>query len=191
MMSGPRGRVRLVISATLLTVLAAGALVAACGSSGGEVPPSPSASGSPASAVVTQADVAAFVDKAIAYAGEHGKEAALAAFNAPSGEFNHGELYIFAYDFNGKNLAHGYDQSLVGKDLIDLTDPTGKPIIKEFVRIAKRGSGWLNYVWANPANNDRVEPKLAYITKVDDDWLLGAGTYGPAAQQTPGASPSP
>ena len=191
MMSGPRGRVRLVISATLLTVLAAGALVAACGSSGGEVPPSPSASGSPASAVVTQADVAAFVDKAIAYAGEHGKEAALAAFNAPSGEFNHGELYIFAYDFNGKNLAHGYDQSLVGKDLIDLTDPTGKPIIKEFVRIAKGGSGWLNYVWANPANNDRVEPKLAYITKVDDDWLLGAGTYGPAAQQTPGASPSP
>ena len=133
----------------------------------------------------------AFVEKAVAYAREHGKVEALAAFNAPSGELNHGELYIFAHDFSGKNLAHGYDQSLVGKDPIDLTDPTGKPIIKDFVRIAEQGSGWLNYVWANPANDDRVEPKLSYITKAGESWLLGDGAYGPAAQQTPSSSPSP
>ena len=118
------------------------------------------------------------------------KEAALAAFNDPHGEFQVGELYIFAYDFSGKNLAH-YDQSLVGKNLIDLKDPNGKPIIRDFVDIAKNGSGWLSYVWANPAHDNRPEAKIGYITRVDDDWLLGAGTYGPAAQQTPGASPSP
>ena len=139
MMTGQRRRTRLAILATLLAVLTVGALAAACGSSGEAASPSPLASSSTTGEVLTREDLLAFVEKAVVYAGEVGKEEALAAFNAPSGEFNHGELYIFAYDFNGKNLAHGYDQSLVGKDLIDLTDPTGKPIIKEFVRIAKGG----------------------------------------------------
>jgi len=130
-----------------------------------------------------------FVDKAVAYAGAHGKEAALAAYNDPDGEFRTGELYIFAYDLTGKNLAH-IDPSLVGRDLIGLTDPEGTPIIRNFVRIAKAGGSWYTYVWANPANGDRVEPKLAYITRVDDDWLLGAGMYLPVVGQAPGG-PSP
>jgi len=188
MMAGRRGRGWLVIAATLLGVVVAGTLAGACGSSGDTAAPSPSVTAT--SGVVSKDDVVAFVNKAVAYAAENGREAALAAFNDPHGEFQVGELYIFAYDFSGKNLAH-YDQSLVGKNLIDLKDPNGKPIIRDFVSIAKNGSGWLSYVWANPANDDRPEAKIGYITRVDDDWLLGAGTYGPAAQQTPGASPSP
>ena len=179
MMAGRRGRGWLVIAATL---------AGACGSSGDTAAPSPSATA--ARGAVSRDDVVAFVNKAVAYAAENGKEAALAAFNDPHGEFQVGELYIFAYDFSGKNLAH-YDQSLVGKDLIDLRDPNGKPIIRDFVGIARNGSGWLSYVWANPADDDRPAAKIGYITRVDDDWLLGAGTYGPAVQQTPGASPSP
>ena len=189
MMRARWDRVWPVIGTTLLAVLAA-VLVAGCGSGGQAASPTPSASSAGAGEALTRADLTAFVDKAVAYAAANGTEAALAAFNAPSGEFNHGELYVFAYDYNGKNLAHGYDQSLVGKDLIGLTDPEGTPIIKEFVRIAKGGSGWLNYVWANPANGDRVEPKLGYIRKVDDTWLLGAGIYGPDAQPSASASPS-
>lgn len=178
------------MAATLLSVVGAVTLAGACGSSGDTASPSRSPSAAATSGAVSKDDVVAFVNKAVAYAGENGKAAALAAFNDPHGEFQVGELYIFAYDFSGKNLAH-YDQSLVGEDLIDLKDPNGKPIIREFVRIAQSGSGWLSYVWANPADDDRPEPKIAYITKVDDDWLLGAGTYGPAAQQTPSVSPAP
>ena len=81
-MSGQRGRVRLVILTTLLAVLAGG-LAAACGSSGDAASPSPRASSSTAGAALTREDLVAFVEKAVAYAGEHGKEAALAAFNAP------------------------------------------------------------------------------------------------------------
>ncbi|GEM_PF-2535135 len=188
MMAGRRNRGWLVIAAALVGVVVAATLAGACGSSGGTAAPSPSASAT--GAAVSKDDVVAFVNKAVAYAEKNGKEAALAAFNDPHGEFQVGELYIFAYDFSGKNLAH-YDQSLVGKNLIDLKDPNGKPIIRDFVDIAKNGSGWLSYVWANPAHDNRPEAKIGYITRVDDDWLLGAGTYGPAAQQTPGASPSP
>ncbi|MEI6450102.1 MAG: cache domain-containing protein [Actinomycetes bacterium] len=188
MMAGRRDRGWLAIAATLLGVVVAATMAGACGSSGDAAAPSPSATA--AGVAVSRDDVVAFVNKAVAYAEKNGKEAALAAFNDPQGEFQVGELYIFAYDFSGRNLAH-YDQSLVGKDLIDLRDPNGKPIIRDFVGIARNGSGWLSYVWANPADDDRPEAKIGYITRVDDDWLLGAGTYGPAAQQTPGASPSP
>jgi len=188
-----RARGLVVSAATTALVLLTVVLALGCGSSGDAASlesPTPAASPTSTAAAVTPQTVVDFVDKAVAYAGAHGKEAALAAYNDPDGEFRTGELYIFAYDFTGKNLAH-IDPALVGEDLIGLTDPEGTPIIRNFVRIAKSGGSWYTYVWANPANGDRVEPKLAYITKVGDDWLLGAGMYLPVVGQAPsGPSPS-
>jgi len=133
----------------------------------------------------TRADVQAFVEKAVAYAGANGKDAALTAFTAPGGEFHEGELYIYAYDFNGTVIAHGGDKALVGKNLMNMKDPNGVPVISELVRLAKTGSGWLEYTWPNPANGNKEEPKLGYVVKVDDTWFLGSGTYGPAAAVQP------
>ena len=140
---------------------------------------------STASATATQAEVQAFVEKAVAFARTDGKDKALAAFTAPGGEFHDGELYIYAYDFSGKVIAHGGDPALVGKNLIDMTDPNGLPVIKNLVRLAEGGSGWLYFMWGNPLNDNRVEPKLGYVMKVDDGWFLGSGTYGPAAVKPP------
>ena len=187
-----RARGLVVSAATTALVLLTAVLALGCGSSGdvaSSESPTPAASPTSTAAAVTPQTVVDFVDKAVAYSGAHGKEAALAAYNDPDGEFRTGELYIFAYDFTGKNLAH-IDPALVGKDLIGLTDPEGTPIVRNFVRIAKSGGSWYTYVWANPANGSRVEPKLAYITKVGDDWLLGAGMYLPVVGQAP-SGPSP
>ncbi len=144
-----------------------------------------SAASAPSTASATaqpkKADVQAFVDKAVAYARINGKDAALQTFTAPGGEFHQGQLYIYAYDFNGNVIAHGGDKTLVGKNLLDMKDPTGVPVIQELVKLAKSGSGWLYYTWANPANANKQEPKLGYVVKVDDTWFLGSGTYGPAA----------
>jgi cytochrome c len=174
-----------VLAVTLLAIL----VLAGCGSSEPATSASPVAA-SPTAASLNRADLLAFVGNALTYVREQGKDAALARFNAKDNEFNHGELYIFAYDFTGKNLAHGYDQTLVGKNLIDLTDPTGEPIIRDFIDIAEGGGGWLDYKWANPAHDGKVEDKIGYIVKAGDDWLLGAGIYGPAAE-TPAATASP
>lgn len=169
-------------------------LLLGCGSSG-EVSPSAAASsatGESTSGAVTPQTVVDFVDGAVAYAHDHGKEAALAAYNDADGEFRTGELYVFAYDMSGTNLAH-IDPALVGRDLIDLKDPEGTPIIRRFVEIAEKGGGWFSYVWPNPVHGDRPEPKLAYITRVEGDWLLGAGMYLPVVGQalaSPSASPS-
>ena len=142
--------------------------------------PSPTASDDP-----TQADVQAFVKKAVAFAKENGREAALAAFTASGGEFHEGQLYIYAYDFEGTVIAHGGDASLVGKNLIDMTDPKGVHVIQELVRLAREGGGWLYYTWPNPQHDNVQEPKLGYVEKVDDSWFLGSGTYGAAAIEPP------
>jgi polar amino acid transport system substrate-binding protein len=141
--------------------------------------------GSLSAATPAQTEVQAFVAKAVAYAGEKGKEAALAAFTAPGGEFHQGQLYIYAYDFSGTVIAHGGDATLVGKNLIGMKDPNGVPVIQELVRLAKQGSGWLYYTWPNPEHGNSQEPKLGYVMKVDDTWFLGSGAYGPAAVKPP------
>jgi polar amino acid transport system substrate-binding protein len=129
----------------------------------------------------TKADVQAFVERAVAYAKANGKDAALKAFTQKGGEFHVGQLYIYAYDFSGRVIAHGGDAALVGKDLIGMTDPNGVKVIQELVRLATQGSGWLYYTWPNPAHENKQEPKLGYVVKVDDTWFLGSGTYGAAA----------
>ena len=183
--------------AAAAAVLAAAAMTAAaalgCGAAAdsGGVPAS-NASASATAAAVTPRTVVDFVDEAVAYARGLGKEAALAAYDDPEGRFRRGELYVFAYDMKGTNLAH-IDPALVGQDLIDLKDPEGTPIIRRFVEIARKGGGWFTYVWPNPVHGDRPEPKLAYITRVGSDWLLGAGMYLPVvgrALASPSASPS-
>jgi polar amino acid transport system substrate-binding protein len=139
----------------------------------------------PVAASPTQADVQVFVKKAVAYARQHGTEAALATFTAPGGDFHQGELYIYAYDYEGTVIAHGGDASLVGKNLIGMTDPNGVPVIKGLVGLAENGGGWLYYTWPNPAHGGVQESKLGYVLPVDGTWFLGSGTYGPAAQQPP------
>ena len=173
--------------------LVVGAAIAGCGS-GGATSASPSAtlspvpSPSPTSTAATAPspdDVKAFVDEAVAFAGANGKEAALAAFTAPGGQFHRDGMYVFAYDFGGTVIAHGGDATLVGKNLIDMTDPNGLRVIRHLVRLARGGGGWLYYMWGDPEKENSQQPKLGYVRKVDDTWFLGSGTYGPAATKPP------
>ncbi len=121
--------------------------------------------------------VTPFVEEAVAYARENGREKALAEFSDPNGSFKRGELYIYAYDFQGNVLGHGGDQSLIGKNLIDYTDPNGVKVIQGLIAVAETGEGWFTYTWNNPQTG-KQEMKLGYVMRVDDTWWLGSGTYG-------------
>jgi signal transduction histidine kinase len=129
----------------------------------------------------TANDVKVFVEKAAIYARSHGKTEALKVFTAKNGQFQQGGLYIFAYDFSGNVIAHGGDASLVGRNLLGMKDPNGVEVIRELVRLAGDGSGWLYYTWPNPEHAGKQEPKLGYVVRIDDGWFIGSGTYGPAA----------
>lgn len=116
------------------------------------------------------------VKKAVKLCKESGKEKAFATFQDPKGGFVDGEYYLFAYDFNGVNKAHGGKPDMVGKNLLDLKDPDGKMMIKEMIEVAKaKGSGWVDYKFKNPETGE-IQQKASYVEKVDG-YLVGCGVY--------------
>jgi cytochrome c len=124
----------------------------------------------------TKAEAEALVKKAIALIKAEGKEKAFAEINNPKGKFVDRDLYIFVYDMSGKCVAHGFNQKMIGKDLIEMKDPDGKYYVKERIEIAKtKGKGWQDYKFTNPVSK-KIELKTAYIEKVDD-LIVGCGVY--------------
>lgn len=124
----------------------------------------------------TAAEAEAMVKKAVAYIKAQGPEKAYDEFtNGKS--FKDRDLYIIVYDLNGKNLAQGANPKLVGKDLIGLKDPDGKPLIQMFVDLAKtKGKGWVEgYKFLNPVSQ-KIEGKAMYLERVGET-LVGCGIY--------------
>jgi len=121
----------------------------------------------------------AFVCSAAEYVKQHGKEEALSEFNNPNGSFIDGELYIYAYTFNGTTLAHPVNPEKVGLNRLDEGD-TGI-FLKECIESVNNGSGFNTINYLNPEHNLTLESKLVYGVKIDDEWWLGSGIYtGPA-----------
>jgi len=123
-----------------------------------------------------------FVAGAKAYAQENGRTKSVAEFNNLSGSFVKGDLYIFAYDYNGTVLSWPYHPDQVGLNRRDATDSVGAHHIQTMIGTAKNGSGMVDYYSVNPITN-RTDLKISYVTDVDGTWWIGAGRYvepGPA-----------
>jgi signal transduction histidine kinase len=113
----------------------------------------------------------------VAYAQKKGKDKALKEFSNKTGTFVRGDLYIYAYDFNGTNIAHPFKPDWIGKNKLNMTDSNGVPFIKNLINVAKKGKGFTYFIFPNPAHGNRDEFKIAYVMQVDDNWWLGSGTY--------------
>ena len=119
----------------------------------------------------------AFLDQAAAEVRRIGPAAAFAAFNDRNSAFVRDDLYVFALGLDDYRFyAMGATPGLTGSDARDLRDAAGKPIIQEMVTLAReKGSGEVDYVWRNPANN-KVENKRSFVQRVDG-FVLGVGYY--------------
>ena len=118
-------------------------------------------------------DATAMVKKAVVFYKQNGREAALKEFSNKTGQFVKGELYLTVWSPDGTQIAHGANEKLIGKNLIDLKDPDGKEFVKEFIKIKE--NGWVEYKWTHPVSK-KIAPKKVYLEKVDDI-LIGAGVY--------------
>jgi polar amino acid transport system substrate-binding protein len=118
-----------------------------------------------------------FVEAAVKYAKDRGKDNALKLFNNKDGMFFTRDLYVFADDFEGNQLALPIQPDLVGKNRIDVVDPNGVKIVRDLINLARAGSGFVYYFYPDPSKNMVWRLKLSYIMKVDDTWWLGAGLY--------------
>jgi polar amino acid transport system substrate-binding protein len=124
-----------------------------------------------------RAMLVSFLEEARNFTLNRGEDEAIAAFGDPKGEFVRGEMYVFAYDFNGTLLAHPYLHSLKGRNNLDLVDPNGVHMISNLLEVAGRGGGFAYHVYPNPAKANQTELKLLYVLKVDDNMWIGSGIY--------------
>ncbi len=132
----------------------------------------------PLSAVqgATPEEAKAFSERAAAYIKQVGEAAAFSEFSRRDGSFVEGELYVFCYDHDGKNMAHGGNPSFVGRNLLHIKDPDGRE--PNFLIVKKgfeEGQGWVDFKWPNPVTK-RIQDKSAYIIHTNDV-VCGVGYY--------------
>lgn len=95
---------------------------------------------------------------------------------APSKTFVDRDLYLAVYDLHGRCLAHGQNARQVGRDLIDMMDPGGKPFVREHVELARtKGKFWQDYKFTDPLTKT-VLPKQMYCVLAGDVVVCG-GVY--------------
>ena len=127
-------------------------------------------------------ELTAYVNEALQFAQENGKGKALEVFNDPEGNFTRGGRYIFAYDYEGRNLALPFQPGLVGTNRVDAQDPNGVYFIQQLIDVAKTGNGSIYYIYPDPSRKMIPALKLSYAVNVDDTWFLGSGIYAKAEE---------
>ncbi|GAB3543059.1 methyl-accepting chemotaxis protein [Noviherbaspirillum agri] len=89
-----------------------------------------------------------------------------------------GNEYFWINDSLPTMIMHPIKPEMEGKDLRANTDPTGKHLFVEFVKMAKaNGAGFVPYMWPKPGSADPVE-KVSYVKAFPQwDWIIGSGVY--------------
>lgn len=124
----------------------------------------------------TKDEAVAMTKKAVAHFKAEGKDKALADFSRKGSAFVDRDLYVFALDMNGKNIAHATNERMIGRDLMQLKDADGKSYVIEIIEKAKIGKpAWIDYKWPNPLTKE-IEAKSSYCEPVDGG-VICVGAY--------------
>jgi cytochrome c len=124
----------------------------------------------------TKDEAVAMVKKGVAYIRSAGKDKGYAEISTKGGKFSDRDLYLVVYGHDGVVRAHGANEKMIGKNLIELKDVDGKPFVKERVELAQsKGTFWQDYKFTNPVTK-KIEPKEMYCERLDDTAVCG-GIY--------------
>ena len=120
----------------------------------------------------------AMVDAAVEHVKKVGPDQAFKDFTDKSNAtWQKKDLYVFAYAMDGTNVAHGANEKLIGKNLIEMKDPNGKPLIRELRDTAQKAPGWVDYDWPHPQTK-KIVSKTSYVRKLGNfDGFVGVGVY--------------
>jgi len=124
----------------------------------------------------TADEAVAMVKKGVAFIKVEGVEKGYAEITNKQGRFVDRDLYLVVYGLDGTVLAHGANDKMVGKNLIDLKDIDGKAFVKERVELGQtKSSFWQDYKFTDPLTK-KVEPKTTYCERLDATVVCG-GIY--------------
>jgi methyl-accepting chemotaxis protein len=89
-----------------------------------------------------------------------------------------GEEYFWINDLTPRMVMHPYKPELDGKDLSANTDPNGKHLFLEMVRVCKeQGEGFVDYEWPRQGAKLPV-PKISFVKLYAPwGWMVGNGVY--------------
>ena len=87
--------------------------------------------------------------------------------------------YFWINDMLPRLVMHPYRADLEGKDISDYTDPNGKRLFVEFVKVVTdAGAGYVDYQWQWKDDPDRIVPKISYVKGFEPwGWIVGTGIY--------------
>ena len=124
----------------------------------------------------TESDATSMVKKGVAFIKANGKDKGHAEISNKTGAFVDRDLYLVVYGLDGVVRAHGANEKMIGKNLIDLKDVDGKAFVKERVELGQsKGTFWQDYKFTNPVSK-KIEPKSMYCERLDDAVVCG-GIY--------------
>ena len=116
------------------------------------------------------------VKKGVSFIKANGKDKSYAEITSKQSQFKDRDLYLVVYGLDGKVWAHGANEKMVGRVLIDLKDVDGKEFVRERTEMGKaKASFWQDYKFTNPVTK-KVEPKQMYCERLDDTVVCG-GIY--------------
>jgi signal transduction histidine kinase len=126
----------------------------------------------------TKDEAKAMVTAALAHIKKVGNDQAFKDFTSDKATWTKKDLYVFTMDLKGVVLAHGANEKLVGKNLIDLKDQNGKLFAREFIEVGTaKGEGWVDYDWTSPVTK-KVEGKSTYVKRIPgSDSFAAVGAY--------------
>ena len=87
--------------------------------------------------------------------------------------------YFWINDMHPRIIMHPYRPDLEGKEISGFTDPNGKHLFVEFVKVVKaQGAGYVDYEWQWKDDPGRIVPKISYVKGFEPwGWIVGTGIY--------------
>lgn len=121
------------------------------------------------------------VKRAYQYMKGNGKGRAARLFSDPQDNtFRYGDLYLVVYDMQGRCIADGRNTSFIGSEQLDIQDEDGQFYVREMLRTAKAGGGWVNYKIRNSFKSSYVEQVVLGV----DSYVITCGLYPVSKYET-------
>ncbi len=87
------------------------------------------------------------------------------------------EGFFFVYDYDGTNLVSPRQTEMINNNWRGLRDSEGTPVVEEFIRLARQGSGYLTHLWPKPTTGEE-ERMISFVLGFQDwRWAVGTGVF--------------
>lgn len=119
------------------------------------------------------------VNRAAVLVSDKGREA-FDELRNEKGPFRFMDIYVFVSSPEGVELVNPAQPSLEGKNIINVRDLRGKPLVRDYISAAMENrSAWVEYYWYKPGENT-PSLKKTYVRKVESGgeiFIVGSGFY--------------